>query len=191
LNVVEYYKKYQRTFPERRAKEDLMLIWLPKTWHGQLTLNNLTKLGKRYFSFVVFKSRVAVEGELLEQSIPKSYWVLATKETIPRSERMNNAQQQGIFDVLSQGAVFRCNLPSALEAGVCFFAQSLIRKDNACSVVFTVCQERIEDQQVIAGCCVPANCIPSIPIVGLYCPLPGTGAIALWRFSTGIHTQFE
>jgi len=119
LNVVEYYKKYQRTFPERRAKDDLMLIWLPKTCHGQLTLNNLAKLGNRYFSFVVFKSRVAVEGELLEQSIPKSYWALATKEIIPGSKRMDDAKQQFIFDFLSLGLVFSCNLPNALEAGVC------------------------------------------------------------------------
>jgi len=170
LNIVEYYKKYQRAFPDRKAKEDLMLIWLPKTWHGQLTLDNLAKLGERYFCVEAAPTgcsdiQPAVKGQLVQQSIPKSYWALATKEMIPGSGNLNDTQQQCIFDVLSQGLAFRCNLPNALEAGVCFFAKCLSLKDcecscdqeNGCSGHFDyiVCQERIQDQQVIVACCIP------------------------------------
>jgi len=149
-----------QTPSKRKAKDDLMLIWIPKTWHGQLTLNNLAKLRTKEAMHSGWSGiQPLVERELGEQSIPKSYWALATKKIIPGSRKINRAQEQGLFDVLSQRVVFACNLPNALEAGVCSFLECLSRKDNGCSghkegvcsdrFDYTVCQERIQDQQVI------------------------------------------
>jgi len=203
LNVVEYYKKYQDNFPERRAKDDLMLIWLPKTWHGQLTLNNLAKLGERYFPFVGAMIngwsgiQRPVADELGDQSIKKSYWALATKEIIPRSKRIDDAKQQFIFDFLSLGLIFSCNLPNALEAGVCFCAECLSCKGNEWSSFgsmmacddkewdYTLCQERIQNERVVVESRIPLR----MPIAGLHHDVRNlAGAKALWKFSTDIQT---
>ena len=90
-------KKFKSMFPERNAKDSLMLVRLPKTLNGGLTLKSLGELAKKYFSNsdtgynFIFP---AIIQKLGDQSLAKSHWVIMTKDVLPESRNKSYEEQK-------------------------------------------------------------------------------------------------
>ncbi len=89
-------RKFKSIFPERNARASLMLVRLPKTLNGGLTLKSLGELTKKYFPDndrgykfirpdIVENLRDKSVENLGDKSIDKSHWVLMTKDVLPGS----------------------------------------------------------------------------------------------------------
>jgi hypothetical protein len=173
LNIVEDYKRFQSAFPKENAKDSLMLVRLPKTLNGQLTLKSLGELAKKYFSHSDTGYGYiwpAVIDELGDKSIDKSRWVLMTKDILPGSRNKNYAEQKDIVANLAQKGLIGYEIPETLEAAVCILAQyvdSNIRLfSDDCPRTFTRCKENVPDhnydgegRQVAVGGFAPAGLV--------------------------------
>ena len=122
-------KKFKSIFPERNAKDSLMLVRLPKTLNGGLTLKSLGELAKKYFSVVTRGYRFiwpAIVQELGDKSIDKSHWVLMTKDVLPGSRAKSYGQQKKIVDDLAEKTQVDYQVP-ALEAAVCILSHTWVQ----------------------------------------------------------------
>ena len=150
-------KKFKSVFPEKNAKDSLMLVRLPKTLNGQLTLKSLGELAKRYFpdsdtGYDFIWSPVVVE--LGDKSIDKSRWVLMTKDVLPGSRNESYAKQKDIVADLAQKALISYEVPEILEATVCILAQyfgSNTRLFSDSPRTYTRCKENVQGHQVVVG----------------------------------------
>src|ERR1700722_18043860 len=107
-SIIEDYRRFKSVFPGKSAKDSLMLVRLPKTLNGQLTLKSLGELAKRYFQDSDTGYRFiwpAITHELENKSIDKSRWVLMTKDALPRSRGISYAKQKDIVDDLAKKAL--------------------------------------------------------------------------------------
>ena len=158
LDIVEDYKRFQSAFPEKNAKDSLMLVRLPKTLNGQLTLKSLGELAKKYFSdsntgYRFIWSAIFVD-ELEDKSIDKSRWVLMTKDVLPESRNKSYAEQQDIVGKLVQKALIGYEIPETLEAAVCILAQyfdSNMRLFSDNPLTYTRCKNKVQDFQTAVG----------------------------------------
>lgn len=152
-NIVEYYQDFQRKFPEKQAKDSLMLVRLPKTLNGELTLNSFKDLVKKYFpknnnGYRVFWDAIA--NQLGNKPIEESYWVLMTTDIIPESENKDYDEQQELIKNKLPGY----EIPGTLEAVVCILSQyfasnTRLFKDNPWS--FTRCSDTVQGSQTLVG----------------------------------------
>jgi hypothetical protein len=86
--VIEDFRNIKKVFPERKATDCLMLVRLPKTLNGGLSINCLGALAKLYFPDNAYGYRAIpceIVHQLGNQSINESYWVLMTKYVLPTS----------------------------------------------------------------------------------------------------------
>jgi hypothetical protein len=84
--VIADFRNIKKVFPERKATDCLMLVRLPKTLNGALSINCLDALAKQHFPD---NANRYISDEVVEklgnQSINESYWVLMTKYVLPMS----------------------------------------------------------------------------------------------------------
>jgi F-box-like len=157
LNIVEDYRRFQSAFPEKSAKDSLMLVRLPKTLNGQLTLKSLEELTNRYFEDIEPDYRFVWctnDHKLGDRSIDKSRWILMTKDVLPGSRNESYAKQKDIVADLAQKALIGYEVPETLEAAACILAQYF--DSNICLFsdspsTYTRCKEKIRGEQVFVG----------------------------------------
>jgi F-box domain len=162
-DIIEDYRRFKSVFPEKNAKDSLMLVRLPKTLNGQLTLKSLGELAKRSFQDSDTGYRLiwpAVIDELGDKSIDKSRWVLMTKDVLPGSRHTSYDKQKDIVANLAQKALIGYEVPETLEAAVCILAQyfdSNIRLFSNSPRTYTRCKDKVQDFQTVVGGFTPSG----------------------------------
>lgn len=150
-------KKFKKIFPKKNVKDSLMLVRLPKTLNGGLTLKSLGELAKKYFSATDAGYRSVHPDIIQEQgdkSIDKSQWVLMTKNILPGSGNKSYSEQETIVHDLAKISLTGYEVPKTLEAATCIFSQyfgSNIRLFGNDPCTFTRCQEDIQGFQLVLG----------------------------------------
>jgi hypothetical protein len=154
---IEDCKKLKKIFPEQQAKVRLMLVRLPKTLNGGLTLNSLSRLAKKYF-FVNVKGLGnifnALIQELGDKSIDKSQWLLMTKDVLPGSRGKSYEKQHRIIARLAKQSLIGYEVPGMLESVTCILSQYFGSKTCLFSEnprTFTRCKEKVEDIKTNIG----------------------------------------
>jgi len=156
-------KKFKNIFPEKNAKDSLMLVRLPKTLNGGLTLKSLGELAKKYFSNSDTGYRViwsAIVQELGDKSIDKSRWVLMTKDVLPESRDKSYAEQQKIVAKLAEKSLISYEVPETLESAACILSQyfgSNTRLFSNNPWTHTRCKEEVQGYQTVVGGFAPAG----------------------------------
>jgi F-box-like len=156
-------KKFKSIFPERNAKDSLMLVRLPKTLNGGLTLKSLGELAKKYFSAKDTGYRFILSAIIQEQgdkSIDKSRWVLMTKDVLPGSRDKIYAEQQKMVADLAEKSLISYEVPETLEAAACILSQyfgSNIRLFSNNPWTYTRCKEKLQAYQIVVGGFAPAG----------------------------------
>jgi len=160
---IEDSKKFKKIFPEKSARDCLMLVRLPKTLNGGLTLKSLGKLAKKYFPAsdegYRFFWTIFVQ-ELGDKSIDKSQWVLMTKDVLPGSRNKSYSEQQKIVAELAEKSLISYEVPETLQSAACILSQyfgSNIRLFNDNPWTFTHCKENVQGFQLIVGGFAPAG----------------------------------
>jgi hypothetical protein len=113
-------KTFKSIFPEKNAKDRLMLVRLPKTLNGALTLKNLGELAKKYFPKGYKNIRPDAPGD---RTIDKSCWVLMTRYALPGSRHANYDEQQRIVSDLAIKSLTGYGIPGILESAACILTQ--------------------------------------------------------------------
>lgn len=88
--------------PKKKGKDNLMLVRLPKTLNGELTLRRLGELSKKYLTDFRDKTGYAfvwpgIMDRLGDQPIDRSQWVIMTKNILRGSRKKSYAEQQKII----------------------------------------------------------------------------------------------
>jgi F-box domain len=154
-DIIEDYRRFKSVFPEKNAKDSLMLVRLPKTLNGQLTLQSLGELAKRYFPDSNMGYRYicsTIVNKLGDKSIDKSRWVLMTKDILPESRHKSYNKQKNIVANLAQKALIGYEVPETLEAAACILAQyfdSNTRLFN--DSPWILCKENVLGYQTVVG----------------------------------------
>lgn len=154
---IEDCKNFKSVFLEKNAQDCLMLVRLPQTLNGGLTLNNLGELAKRYFSSSSCFSSINPDiiHELGNKSIDESRWVFMTKNILPGSKNKSYVEQhQMVVYQLAQQALINYKIPETLEAVVCILAQYF--DSNTCLFsndpeIYTHCQEKVKMLNTVVG----------------------------------------
>ncbi|PJD97826.1 MAG: hypothetical protein CK425_01465 [Parachlamydia sp.] len=147
-------KKFKSIFPERNAKDrPLLLVRLPKTLNGGLTLKSLDELAKKYFSNRDTGYRWISDSimELGDKSIDKSCWVLMTKNVLPGSRGGSCRKQKEIIAELAEKSLIGYEAPKTLEAATCILSQHFWSNVCLFSDSYTRCQEADDIGTVIVG----------------------------------------
>jgi hypothetical protein len=156
-------KKFKNIFPEKNAKDSLMLVRLPKTLNGGLTLKSLGKLAKKYFSVSDTGYRFiwpAIIQEHGDKSIDKSQWVLMTTDVLPGSRNKSYAEQQKMVADLAEKSLISYEVPETLESAACILSQYFGSKTRLFSDnprTFTRCKEKVQSYQTVVGGFAPAG----------------------------------
>lgn len=156
-------KKFKSIFPERNAKDSLMLVRLPKTLNGGLTLISLGELAKKYFSDDETGYRfiwIPIVQELGDKSIDQSHWVLMTKDVLPGSRAKSYGEQQKIVAALAEKSLIGYEVPETLESAVCILSQyfgSNRRLFSDRPWTYTRCPEIVQGYHIIVGGLAPTG----------------------------------
>ena len=160
---IEDCKKFKSIFPEKNAKDSLMLVRLPKTLNEQFTLKSLGELAKKYFKDsdagygLIWSSIV---HELGDKPIDKSHWVLMTKDVLPGSRNKSYDEQQQIVTELAEQSPIRYGVPGVLESAACILSQyfgSNTRLFSHNPLTYTRCKEEVRGYQIVVGGFAPAG----------------------------------
>ena len=143
VNIVEDYRRFQRLFPEKNAKESLILVGLPKTLDGRLTLSNLGKLAMRFPNFPYSSEgyRYPISDELGAKSIEKSCWVLMTTDVLPFTIGEDWEVQQTLVSDLAKRLI-GFEISDSLEAAACIIVQYFKSQKHLFPKIFTRCQDQ-------------------------------------------------
>ena len=156
-DFIEDCKKFKSIFPERNAKDSLMLVRLPKTLNGGLTLKSLGELAKKYFSDNNTGYKFIwppIFEKLGDKSIDKSRWVLMTKDVLLGSSNKSYNEQQKIVAELAEKSLISYEVPETLQSAACILSQyfaSNIRLFSDSPLTYTRCQENVQGFQVVVG----------------------------------------
>ncbi len=157
-DFIEDCKKFKSLFPEKQAKDILMLVRLPKTLNGQLTLKSFGKLTKKYFPDIEEDTSLLIRSKIIsklgEISIDRSRWVMMTKDLLPGTRNKSYHEQQKMIAELAKKSLINYEVPETLESVVCILSQYLDSKTYLLShnpFTLTRCQENIEGNQIIVG----------------------------------------
>lgn len=154
---IEDCKKFKSIFPEKNALNNLMLVRLPKTFNGGLTLKSLRKLAKKYFLGKDLENSFnwrAIFDRPGENPIDKSRWIAMTKGLLPGSKNKTFAEQQDIIGKLALIALMGYEIPDTLEAAACLLAQYFDSNTpliGDASWTYTRCKDEIQDSHPIVG----------------------------------------
>lgn len=120
-------------FPDKRVKDTHMLVRLPKTLNGKLTLKSLGELAKQHFPANNTGYRFVTTGvaEMVDDSIPKSQWVLMTTDILPESIDKTYKEQNKIIADLAKKSLISYEIPGRLEAVACILSKYF--DSNICS----------------------------------------------------------
>ena len=161
LDIAEEYRRFQRAFPNQNARDSLMLVRLPKTLNGGLTIRSIGELAKRYFPRnptgygSIFQS---IFDELGDRSIDRSCWVIMIKgndaDVLEGSRSRTCTEQVQIIASLAERGLSDYKVPDALAVITCIFAKyfsSRVRLLGDSPWTYTWCQDNVQDHQVLVG----------------------------------------
>jgi hypothetical protein len=155
MNFIEDCKKFQSLFPEKKAKDCLMLVRLPKTLKGGFTLKNLGRLVVKYsYNNIGLDIWTGVADELGDKPIDKSRWVLMTKDILPESRNKSYGEQQKIIAGLVEKFLRGYEVPEALDATACILAHyfdSKVHLFNDKPWTYTRCKDKVQGVQISVG----------------------------------------
>lgn len=141
-------KKFTSIFTKRKAKDNLMLVRLPKTLNGKLTLKSLGELAKSFWNSESGYRFIppAIVQQLGDKSIDKSYWVLMTKDVLPGSRAKTYFEQQKMVADLAEKSLISYEMPETLESAACILSQYFdsnigVFSDNPWT--YTRCKDRV------------------------------------------------
>lgn len=173
LNIFKEFERFKNIFVGKNTQDSLMLVRLPKTLNGNLTLKSIGELAKKYFP----ESQTGYNyiwppflDSLGDKSIPKSYWVLMTKDILPNSRNKDYNEQQEIINELSKKSLNNYEIPNTLESVICILSQyfdSNIRlfKDHPCTYIRT--NNKVQSFCALVGYFIPSGlCISRLPHSG-------------------------
>jgi len=174
-DFIEDCKKFKSIFPKKNARDTLMLVRLPKTLNGQLTLKSLGELAKKYFSDSGAGYRIIWPGivdELGDKSIDKSRWVLMTKDVLPGSRNESYANPQKSVDELAEKSLISYEVPETLESAACILSQyfgsnTRLFSDNPWT--YTRCKEEVKGRQIVVGGFAPSGLVVNISLYDTDC----------------------
>lgn len=152
------YNKFKVIFPGKNAKNSLMIVRLPKTLNGGLTLNSLGELAKKFFqadnsgySYIF----APVNKELINQSIDKSLWVIVTQEGLPEGSNKSYTNQQEIVARLAEKSLGGYEISDALKYTACilsqYFSSSASPRDNPWTSKRCVSKDNVGGSQIVVG----------------------------------------
>jgi hypothetical protein len=137
-------------FPGKKVEETHLLTLIPKTVNGKpLTLNSLEELVKHPKQGQATQFGHLwddIKKEYGSQPPPRSYWVLMTRDVIPKSRNKSYDVQKQLLESYCQEAHVLYEVPHILDAAVSIFMEYLktgqkLYSDNPRT--YTYCQERI------------------------------------------------
>jgi hypothetical protein len=172
-------------FPEKRVMDTHMLVRLPKTLNGQLTLKSLGELAKKYFpnSTTGYTSHSNfILNKLEDKPIDKSYWVLMTKDVLRDSKCKSYSNQQKMVADLAEKFLINYEVPEPLEAAVCILSQYFFDSKtylfSADPLTYTRCKENVQREfPTTVGGFTPRG----LNISQQTGPLDFIGIAALWK----------
>jgi hypothetical protein len=147
-------KKFKNLFPEKKGRECLMLVRLPKTLNGGLTFKSLGELAKKYFPWCHTGYGYAIIAGSWDKPIDKSRWVLMTKDVLPKSKHKSYVEQQKIVGRLAEKSLVGYEVPEMLEAAVCILSHyfdSKIRLFNDNPWTYTRCKDEAMSVRINVG----------------------------------------
>lgn len=182
-------KKFKRIFPKINAKDNLMLVRLPKTLNGELTLKNLGELAKMYFldsdtgyGYIC----PLIDEELGNKSIDKSRWVMMTRRVLPGSRYESYLEQQQIVADLAEKSLTNYEVPEILEAVACIFAQYFDSKRPLFDGTHTRCKEKVQGRTIGVGGSEFGPTVPQLPF-----DHKDNGVTALRRFEEPVQNLIK
>ncbi|MFI0434897.1 MAG: F-box protein [Parachlamydiaceae bacterium] len=119
--------KFKRIFPRKRTRDCLMLVWLPKTLNGGLTLNTVIELAKKYLP-PSYSANESIKADIIrhlgDQSIAKSQWVVMTQDLLPGTIGANgNEQKKQVLRHIFEQRLIGYKIPPILPATVCILSR--------------------------------------------------------------------
>lgn len=154
-DFIEDCNKFKNIFPEKNAKDTLMLVRIPKTLNGGLTLKSLGELARKYFvdNPDGYKSVWNSANVLFGKTIDKSRWVLMTKDILPGSKNESYDEQQKIIFDLAGKSLNGYEVPETLEAATCILSQYFLDSKTFLftNKIHTFCKETIRNFQISVG----------------------------------------
>jgi hypothetical protein len=153
-------KTFKCLFPEKNAKDRLMLVRLPKTLNGALTLRNLGELAKKYFpynyrgyGYIWF----GIANALDDNPMDKSRWVLMTRDVLSGSKEKCYEDQLLSIAALAEKSLMCYEVPGLVESTACilsqYFMDSKTRLFSDNPWTFTNCKTIQNHQTVVGGFC--------------------------------------
>ena len=145
-------------WPNKKVEETHMLVLIPVNVNGKpLTVKSLGKLVKApkqgnaskysYFDLGKYKAK--------DLPVPKSYWVLMTRDVLEGTRSISYAEQTKIVAGFRQKTGIHYEVPRVLEATVCIFmihASTGTKLYGDSPFTYTRCQEVYrEGWQLVAG----------------------------------------
>jgi hypothetical protein len=135
---MDEFKKFKLAFPDKNTKKSLMLVRLPKSLNGQISLKSLGNLAQRYFNSKKGYARwLKIFNTIEMNTIDRSGWRLMTTECLKVCEcpkvlcfgdcnrvlGENFVEQQKRVADLAKKGLLGYEIPTALEAATCILAQ--------------------------------------------------------------------
>lgn len=155
--VIQAFRGIKKVFPEKLERESLILVRMPKTLNGGLTINRFGELLKQRFPRNVTGYRaiwVRIVQVIGDKPIEKSCWVLMTTDVLPGSRGKSYKEQEDLVRKVACEALVEFEIPEALDAITCILAEYFKSEKRLCSdcpSTYSRCQEKVQGYQLDVG----------------------------------------
>lgn len=125
-------QKFKKIFPEKKAKDILKIVRLPKTLSGGLTLKSLGLLSKKYFpnNEMGYKKIPSIIIHLIgDRLIDRSCWVIMLKFPLRGTRNKDYITQKTIVASLTRKGLIGYKIPELLKATTCILAHYFDSKE--------------------------------------------------------------
>ena len=145
-------------YPGKTVQETHMLVLIPATVNGALftldTLEQLIQHPKQGYATKYEYYEKEIKKALGNQSPPKSYWVLMTKDVLPNSISKSFVDQCALVENCAQRARVPYQVPTILESATSILLEHVQTGTRLYSCepwIYTRCQEKVENGWNVAG----------------------------------------
>ena len=183
-NIAEILGSRCPIFPEKKVMDTHMLVRIPKTLNGGLTLKSLGELAKKFFSQSDTGYRYIcnnIVDDFGDKSINKSCWVLMTKDLLPGSKKKKRGEQRVLISKLAEKSLISHEVPGTLEFVACVLSQYFdlnIRLFTDHPLIYTRCKEVVRGKRIVVGGFAPSGLVVTPDHYGK----EFIGVAAQWKF---------
>lgn len=140
-NVIDGIKEFKIAFPDKKIKENLMLVRLPRTLVGEgFSVSNLGAAVMQFFANTATGYN-AISEDLKTKAIDQPRWILMTKAILPES-RGKSAEE--LKTIIASKGLKGFDVPETIEAAACILSQFLSSRAYLFSSdpnTFTYCKD--------------------------------------------------